>query len=239
MAKASGVKVMIMFGQRFRDCNIEARRLVSEGAIGKVKMIQEQILAGGGLASLPAWQSQPQNVGIFYRSRQSTISTAFVGSPARKFASVSAQVQRDPVSGNEVSTMALLSLTNGAMATIWASWQIASPAFPRSASAALIAGDKRQSGTSTPTASCVLARTRNGLWSPCSRSSTGLARVRFRRFVWRLIAGSIKSFIDAIREDRTPSVTGEDGRAAVEVAVAAYKSAAEGRTIHLRSGITQ
>jgi predicted dehydrogenase len=44
-----------------------------------------------------------------------------------------------------------------------------------------------------------------------------------------------QEFIDSILEDRTPSVTGEDGRAAVEVAAAAYRSAAEGRTIQLRA----
>jgi predicted dehydrogenase len=44
-----------------------------------------------------------------------------------------------------------------------------------------------------------------------------------------------QEFVDSILEDRTPSVTGEDGRAAVEAATAAYRSAAEGRTIQLRS----
>jgi myo-inositol 2-dehydrogenase/D-chiro-inositol 1-dehydrogenase/scyllo-inositol 2-dehydrogenase (NAD+) len=42
-----------------------------------------------------------------------------------------------------------------------------------------------------------------------------------------------QEFIDSILEDRTPAVTGEDGRAAVAVAEAAYRSAAEGRTIYL------
>ncbi len=55
-------------------------------------------------------------------------------------ATVSAQVQRDPASGNEVSTMALLSLTNGAMATLWVSWAVNQPAFPKSASNAWIVG---------------------------------------------------------------------------------------------------
>jgi predicted dehydrogenase len=42
-----------------------------------------------------------------------------------------------------------------------------------------------------------------------------------------------QEFVNSILEDRTPAVTGEDGRAAVEAAVAAYRSAAEGCTIHL------
>ena len=40
-------------------------------------------------------------------------------------------------------------------------------------------------------------------------------------------------FLNSIREDREPSVTGRDGRAAVAVALAAYQSAAGQKTIHL------
>jgi predicted dehydrogenase len=40
-------------------------------------------------------------------------------------------------------------------------------------------------------------------------------------------------FLNSIRERRRPSVTGEDGRAAVLVALAAYQSAAENRMVSL------
>jgi myo-inositol 2-dehydrogenase/D-chiro-inositol 1-dehydrogenase len=43
-----------------------------------------------------------------------------------------------------------------------------------------------------------------------------------------------QEFIDAVLEERQPSVTGEDGRAAVAVAQAAYQSAAEERVIRLQ-----
>lgn len=235
--KKSGVKLMIMFGQRFRDCNIEAHRLVKEGAIGEVRMIQEQILAGGGLASLPPWQSLPQNVGIFIGHAVHNIDRIRWIAGA-EIVSVSAQVQRDPASGNEVSTMALLSLSSGAMATIWASWQIALPGFPRSTSAALIAGDR---GNLDLDAYGELRLGREKQWSvvtvqpPIDWAGQGaLSPVRMEAY-----RRQHQEFIDAIREDRSPSVTGEDGRAAVAVAVAAYKSAAEGRTIHLRNGVMQ
>jgi len=42
-----------------------------------------------------------------------------------------------------------------------------------------------------------------------------------------------REFLDSIRERRRPSVTGEDGKAAVEVALAAYESSRQGQTIHL------
>ena len=236
-ARESGSKLMIMFGQRFRDCNIEAHRLVKEGAIGKVRMIQEQILAAGGLASLPPWQSLPQNVGIFIGHTVHNIDRIRWITGA-EIAAVSAQVQRDPANGNEVSTMALLSLTDGAMATIWASWQIATPAFPRTTSAALIAGDQ---GNLDLDAYGELRLGRGKEWAvvavqpPIDWAGQGaLSPVRMEAY-----RRQHQEFIDAIREDRPPSVTGEDGKAAVAVAVAAYKSAAEGRTMYLRNGVIQ
>lgn len=231
-AQAASVNLMIMFGQRFRICNIEARRLVQEGRIGKVRMIQEQILATGGLASLPAWQSAPENCGIFVGHAVHNIDRIRWISGA-EIASVSAHVQRDPLSGNEVSTMALLSLTNGAMATVWASWDIAAPAFPRSASSALIAGE---TGNIDLDAYGELQLGTNSAWKVVARQDPidwagegALSGIRMKSYQMQ-----DQEFVDSILERRTPSVTGEDGRAAVEVAVAAYRSAAEGRTIQLR-----
>jgi predicted dehydrogenase len=43
----------------------------------------------------------------------------------------------------------------------------------------------------------------------------------------------LQDFIDAIREDRRPMVTGEDGRAAVEIILAVYQSARTGQPVTL------
>lgn len=230
--RRANVKLMIMFGQRFRDCNIAAHRLVREGAIGQVRMMQEQILASGGLASLPAWQSQPENVGILIGHAVHNIDRIrwITGAEIR---SVSAQVQRDAATGVEVSSMLLLSLTSGAMATLWASWAIAAPAFPGTASRSLIAGE---TGNIDLDAYGELRLGRNKEWTvaavqkPIDWAGEGaLSRVRMEAY-----RRQHQDFIDAVREDRQPSVTGEDGRAAVAVAEAAYRSAAEGRTIFLQ-----
>lgn len=231
-AEATRAKVMIMFGQRFRTCNIEARRLVREGTIGKVRMIHEVMLASGGLASLPPWQSLPGNVGTFLGHAVHNIDRIRWISGA-EVASVSAQVQRDPQSGNEVSTMALLSLTSGAMATVWVSWAVAKPLFPRTGSGALISGD---SGNLDLDAYGELRLGKDDHWTvvakqePIDWAGAGaLSPVRMKAYQMQ-----DQEFVNSILEDRAPSVTGEDGRAAVEVAVAAYRSAAEGRTIQLR-----
>ena len=128
--------------------------------------------------------------------------------------------------------MAQLSLSDGAMASIWESWQIAAPAFPRSASGAWIAGE---SGNLDLDAYGQLRLGRNGTWevvaeqAPIDWKGDGmLSPVRMQSYQMQH-----QEFVDSILDDRAPSVTGEDGRAAVEVAVAAYRSAAEGRTIRL------
>ena len=230
-AAKTGSKVMIMFGQRFRDCNIRAKQLIDGGAIGNVRMMQEQILATGGLASLPAWQSQPANVGIFVGHAVHNIDRIRWLSGG-EITAVSAQVQRDPISGNEVSTMAVLSISTGAMATIWASWDIAVPLFPRSASSALIAGDE---GNLDLDAYGELRLGKAGEWTIAAKQQPidwagqgALSPVRMEAY-----RRQGQEFIDSIHQDRIPSVTGLDGRAAVQVAVAAYQSAAEGRTIQL------
>lgn len=43
----------------------------------------------------------------------------------------------------------------------------------------------------------------------------------------------VDEFVNAIKENRAPSVTGEDGLAAVEIALAAYQSAASGQPVQL------
>jgi UDP-N-acetyl-2-amino-2-deoxyglucuronate dehydrogenase len=231
--RAARVKLMIMFGQRFRTCNIEARRLIQEGAIGRVRMIMELILASGGLKSLPPWQARAENVGTFLGHAVHNIDRIRWLTGA-EIASVSAQVQRDPETGIEVSTMALFSLTDGAMATLWESWDIAAPLFPKSGSGAWIAGE---SGNLDLDAYGELRLGKGGQWTvaatqePIDWKGQGmLSPVRMKAYQMQH-----QEFIDSILEGRTPSVTGEDGRAAVEAATAAYRAAAEGRTIHLRA----
>ncbi|MDR3724629.1 MAG: Gfo/Idh/MocA family oxidoreductase [Terracidiphilus sp.] len=231
-AHGSHVKVMIMFGQRFRVCNLEAKRLVREGAIGKPLMIQEQQLASGGLAALPSWQSLAENYGTFIGHAVHNIDRIRWITGA-EIASVSAQVQLDPESGNEVSTMALFSLTNGAMATLWVSWNVPVPAFAHSGSGAQIVGE---TGNIALDAYGELRLGKEGKWTvvaeqePIDWAGQGaLSSVRMKAY-----QAQGQEFVNSILEDRMPSVTGEDGRAAVEVAVAAYRSAREGRTVQLR-----
>jgi predicted dehydrogenase len=233
-ALCANVKLMIMFGQRFRICNIEARRLIREGAIGAVHMIQELILASGGLGALPPWQRSAENLGSFLAHAVHNIDRIRWLTGA-EITSVSAHMHCDPAGGNEHSTMALLGLSNGAMATVWESWNVAPPVFPRSASSAWIAGT---AGNLDLDAYGTLKLGKGAEWTvvaeqpPIDWQGEGmLSPVRMRAYQLQH-----QEFVNAIREDREPAVTGLDGRAAVAVAEAAYLSAAEGRIVRLNEG---
>jgi phthalate 4,5-cis-dihydrodiol dehydrogenase len=228
---AAGVKLMIMYGQRFRTCNIEAHRLIREGVIGNVRMILELILASGGIASLPPWQSRPENIGAFMGHAVHNIDRIRWLTGA-EITSVSAHMQCDAKTGVEESTMALLKLTNGAMATLWESWNIVPPGFPRSGSGAWIAGT---TGNLDLDAYGTLRLGRGSEWTVVAEQAAidwkgqgMLAPVRMKAYQMQH-----QEFVDAVIGNREPSVTGHDGRAGVAVAEAAYRSAAEGRTICL------
>jgi UDP-N-acetylglucosamine 3-dehydrogenase len=53
-----------------------------------------------------------------------------------------------------------------------------------------------------------------------------------RRYWWRRdVDGLVDDFVQAILHDREPAITGEDGRAALAIALAAYESARQGRVV--------
>lgn len=232
-AHRSRVNLMIAFGQRFRTCNMAARELIQKGEIGRVKMVYERVLNSGGLGSLPPWQRRPENLGTLFAHGVHNIDRIRWLTGA-EIVSVTAHLQRDPVSGNESSTMALLGLSDGSMATLWESWDIADPCFPASGCSAWIAGEK---GNLDLDAYGQLRLGKEGRWqvvaeqAPIDWKGKGmLDAVRLESY--RL---QVEEFLNSIQEGRPPSSTGEDGRAAVEVALAAYQSAAEGRTVHLKA----
>ena len=231
-ARRAGTNLMIMFGQRFRLVNREAYRLIQEGAIGRIRAMQACSLNSGGLAALPPWQSLPANLGTLFGHGVHSIDLIrwLTGD---EISTVAARILREEPSGNEVSTMAVLGLREGAMATVWVSWAIPAPGFPHSAFTARVAGE---AGILELDAYGVLRLGRNGTWTviaeqaPIDFKGKGmLDAVRMESY-----AAQGNEFLDSIRERRRPSVTGEDGRAAVEAVLAAYRSSGEQSTIILR-----
>jgi predicted dehydrogenase len=230
-ANRAGTNLMVMFGQRFRLVNREAYRLIREGAIGRIRAIEACSLNSGGLAALPPWQSLPENLGTLFGYGVHSIDL-IRWLADDDISTVAAHSLREEPSGNEVSTMAVLGLRAGAMATLWVSWAIPAPGFPHSSFAARVAGE---TGILELDAYGILRLGRNRAWTviaeqaPIDFKGKGmLDPVRMESY-----AAQGQEFLNSIRERRQPSITGEDGRAAVEVALAAYRSSDEKSTIVL------
>jgi predicted dehydrogenase len=58
---------------------------------------------------------------------------------------------------------------------------------------------------------------------------------RAEKLIWwrRDVDGLVNEFARAVLEDREPAITGEDGRAALAIALAAYESARQGRVVEI------
>lgn len=229
-ARQSGVNLMIMFGQRFRNVNIEAHRLIREGAIGRITMIHSYCLNTGGLASLPAWQSRPENLGTLFAHGVHNIDLVrwLTGSEIETVAAHS----QEEIPGHETSTMAVLGMRNGVLASLWVSWSLPSPGFPASGFSARIVGEK---GLLELDAYGCLRLGKDGAWTTVTEQAPidwkgkgALDPVRLEAY-----QRQGNEFLASIREKRAPAVTGHDGRAAVAVALAAYESARTRQTIHL------
>ncbi len=67
-------------------------------------------------------------------------------------------------------------------------------------------------------------------------SSELVGKTRWHGWGSNMDQGLINDFIGMIREDRSPSITGEDGLRALEVALGAYQSAASGKPVQLPLG---
>ena len=230
-ARSARVRLMIMFGQRFRLVNREAKRLIGEGVIGRPTMLHVFTLNAGGLASLPAWQTRPENLGSFFAHGVHNIDLVRWLTDA-EISTVSARVHLEQTSGNEVSTMAQLGLRGGIMASVWVSWAVPSPGFARSGFSAQVVGED---GLLDMDAYGTLRLGRQGAWTTVAEQAPidwkGKGMLDPARMEAYTLQGT--EFLNSIREGRDPAVTGEDGRAAVAVALASYQSSREQRTIHL------
>jgi predicted dehydrogenase len=134
-------------------------------------------------------------------------------------------------SPHENSSMTILQFNRGALASLWVTFESSAPAFPKSAFHARVIGEK---GTlDIDSFGQVLLGTGKG-WElvfeqePFDFVKDPLSPVRLVSFTRQ-----DQEFIDSILQQRQPAVTGEDGRAAVEIVLAAYESQRTRRMVHL------
>lgn len=230
--KANGVYCSIAFSQRTRRCNIKAKKLIDEGRIGRILQVQEYSLVASGLAGLPKWQSDPQNIGTLFGHAVHNFDRIrwFTGQEIKTVYAKCGSIEPDvKVEG---SSMLLMTLTDGTFASLWASFQVPKPSFPRGQFSTWIIGEK---GLIDLDAYGELRVATDGKWevvetqAPIDWAGKGfLDPVRLESYTLQC-----QGFLDAVKAGRSPEVTGWDGRQAVAAALAGYESSRTGKEIVL------
>ncbi len=231
-AEEKGVLVSIVFSQRSRDCNLKAKELIDQGAIGKIHQIVEFHLLAGGLVKFPKWQSEKENLGILFGHAIHCFDRIRWLTGAEYETVYARCMSMDPAAVVEASSMVLMTMTDGTVVSLWSSGELPPPSFPRREFSAMIVGEK---GLMDLDAYGELLINTSGKWEVAARQEPVdwagkgfLDPVRLQSF-----KRHAQGFIDSIREKRKPPVTGWDGRQAVAAALAAYESSRTGKVVKL------
>lgn len=230
--RRNGVHSSIAFTQRTRKCNMAAKRLIEEGAIGRILQIQEMALNATGLGGLPKWQSDPANIGTLFGHGIHNFDRIrwFTGQEIRTVYAKCVSIE--PEVEVEGTSQALMTLGDGAVAHLWVSFQIPRPSFPRAQFSTWIVGEK---GLIDLDAYGELRIATDGAWrvvetqAPIDWQGKGfLDPVRLESY-----SRQCQDVIDAAIENRPAAVTGWDGRQATAAALACYESSRTGREVAL------
>jgi len=227
----AGVTLMVGFTQRYRRGNVEAKRIIDAGQIGRIKMIRETMIGTDGRNVYPAWQRNKENRGTLLGYGVHSIDRIrwFTGN---EVSSVTAHAVSPEGIDAEFSSMLLLQLTNGQSASLLCDMECPAPGFPNSAFHAWIIGEN---GIIDLDAYGELRVGINGKWEVVFRQPPidWQKEGKFSPVRMQSYRDQDQEFINSILEHRQPQITGVDGEKAVEVALAAYESSRRKRSLEL------
>lgn len=232
-AQLAGLKVQVAYHQRFRQVSIAAKNLLAEGTIGKVLAIRSTMISPGGTPE--GWHRDPRSLGwlIGYGCHALDLFRWLLECEAESVFASGGTVREEVPVENQV--MMQIRFTDGTPVSFWCSNAIPKPGLPDSMFRFEIMGEEGWLDLK-PFSELRLARDVDGRWETVATqppidfgSEEGrLAPARLGAYV-----AEVQAFVDCIREGKEPPVTGEDGRASVELALAAYKSLQEGSLVTL------
>lgn len=228
-AHAAGLTLMIAQSQRFRTANIVAHKLVADGAIGKVEMISERQVTAFTKDDVDSMMKETAGHLLGHGVHNADRARWFMNDEVSQVAG-SAGSYNVPTP-HPASSMTLLRFHNGGAATIWETFECPPPAFPPSSFFIQVMGS--QGLLEVDSYGLTRLGTAKG-WEVVYEQPTfnwakePLSPIRLQSF-----SRQNQEYVDAILEQRPPSVTAEDGRAAVEICIASYLSNSTGQMVNL------
>ena len=232
--RQSGVTLMVVQSQRFRGVHRRAHRALRAGQIGPVRQIRHWSLQpeqfARSLAQNQPFTLDPAGSGMLmgWSVHSFDLIRWLAGSEAHSvFAHITGYGDH---SIPDLSMMAQIAFENGVMAQLWVCLEMPGHVYPHSTFHTQVIGEE---GLFDLDSYAYFDITTNQGWQrrwtqPPLNLSDPRDPARLESFSLQL-----QAFVDAIREDREPPVTGADGRAAVELGEAALRSAHTGQVVTL------
>jgi predicted dehydrogenase len=233
--KAAGTKLAVVKTERYRKLTLRAKELVDEGSIGDIRMLNTLSMfpeaVGRDLHRSRPWFCDPASGGLFM-GMASHNADMFRWLTGRNATKVFAQVKTFSDLPEPAQTvMAQIEFAGGIMAQMWISAEMPAPSLPSTEVRFQVIGSKGildfenfeflRIGTADKWETVITPERFDYFRQPKSPA-------RMEPHV-----GVIREFVASVKEDRTPAVTGADGRAAVEICEACLRSAESGKAIDL------
>jgi predicted dehydrogenase len=227
----AGVMLQVIQTLRFRGTPARAKQAIDAGRIGAVRMIQGQSLVREYAVAAGSWAHLAEHGGAFLDMgvHNFDIMRFWSGSEARR---VFAHVTTYGDSGYPwLSAMAQIVFANGVVAQQWTSHEVPAQSLTGSQHRYVVVGETGALEIdgygklllSTPTGTELI-------WEqpPFDFTRRPLDPVRLEAF-----ATQIQLFVDDVLDGRPPTVPGAEGRAAVAMVEAAWRSSETGRAVEL------
>ena len=234
-SRRAGIKLAVVKTERYRSLTIRAKRLIDTGQIGPIWMLRTiscfPVQVGKGILESRPWYTDSSGGGLFMSmaSHNADMLLWLTGAqPKQIFAQ--ANTFSDIGAPNQ-SVMAQIAFENGIMGHMWISAEMPPPSLPSSEVRFQVVG---ASGIIDFEDYEFLDLGAGERWERLFTPQR-FDYVREPKSPIRLEPhiGVVQEFVSSILEDRQPAVTGEHGRAAIEICQACLISAHTGRAVDL------
>ncbi len=228
--REAGVTLSVIHTLRYRGVFARARKLIEAGRIGEVRMVQMNTLWPFRDPGKPWLQDFDNGGDILDRCSHSFDMLRFLigDEPVRLFGTVNAYSAPNWQSRN---AMAQVLFSRGASAQVWMSHELPEPGFPQMMDFVRVWGEK---GMIEAEHFGKLRLATEGDW----RDIWEMPEIDFLGNPFepkRLEAFFLQTqdFVDSLRYGRPPAVSGEDGRAAIQMIEATHLSHRTGAAVEL------
>jgi predicted dehydrogenase len=227
----AGVYLEVIKTTRFRGVPLRAKKLLDDGVIGSLRMIRGSWLFTVYVDHPTSWLNDPRHGGAFMDMGTHNFDSLrhFSNSEIKRIYSTVRTFGKSPLS--DLTAMTQVLMANGVICQLWMSHELPPPGMPDFRSNMTLVGDK---GIIDMDGYGKLNLGKGDKWEtvwtmpPIDYINKPLDPVRLEAFYTQ-----VQTFIDDVLDGRPPTVSGLDGRAAVEGVIAAKLSSETGKAVDL------